>query len=83
MSFSREVKLELVRHEQKAPCCNRAELTALLLLRGYLTIRSHEHILSIEVEHVSLARHPVSYTHLPGSFNLPPSELCYNRIKVL
>ncbi|HOB29027.1 MAG TPA: DNA-binding protein WhiA [Bacillota bacterium] len=67
MSFSREVKLELVRHEQKAPCCNRAELTALLLLRGYLTIRSHEHILSIEVEHVSLARHLFSLLKAAGA----------------
>jgi len=42
-------------------------LTALLLLRGYLTIRSHEHILSIEVEHVSLARHLFSLLKAAGA----------------
>ncbi len=57
MSFSRQVKLELIRQAQKEPCCNRTELTALLLLRGYLAIRSGTRGLSVEVEHVALARY--------------------------
>lgn len=57
MSFTRQAKLELVRHEERAFCCGRAELAALLLLRGYLTIRGREDPLSIEVDHIALARH--------------------------
>lgn len=57
MSFSRQVKLELIRHPQRERCCDRTELTALLLLRGYLAIRGGEYSLSIEVEHVALARY--------------------------
>ena len=57
MSFTRQAKLELVRHEERAFCCGRAELAALLLLRGYLTIRGREYLLSIEVDHIALARH--------------------------
>lgn len=57
MSFTRQVKMELVHHDQRAPCCSRAELAAMLLLRGYLTIRAREHILSLELEHMALARH--------------------------
>ena len=57
MSFSRQVKLELVRQPQKNCCCSRAELTAFMLLRGYLTIRSREYILSVGVEHTALARY--------------------------
>lgn len=67
MSFTRQVKLELVRHEQRAPCCGRAELAALLLLRGYLTIRGREYILSIEVEHIALARHLFSLFKAAGA----------------
>lgn len=57
MTFSRQVKLELARHMCDSPCCDRAELTAMLLLRGYLTLRGQEQILSVEVEHVALARY--------------------------
>lgn len=57
MSFSRQVKLELIRRSQENRCCSRAELTAFLLLRGYLTIRGREHILSVEIEHTALARY--------------------------
>lgn len=57
MSFSRQVKLELIRHPRREPCCERTELTALLLLRGYLAIRSGEYSLSVEVEHVAQARY--------------------------
>jgi len=57
VSFTRQAKLELVRHEERAFCCGRAELAALLLLRGYLTIRGREYLLSIEVDHIALARH--------------------------
>ena len=53
----RQVKLELVRQPQKNCCCSRAELTAFMLLRGYLTIRSREYILSVGVEHTALARY--------------------------
>ncbi len=67
MSFTRQVKLELVRHEQRATCCGRAELAALLLLRGYLTIRGREYILSIEVEHIAVARHLFSLFKAAGA----------------
>lgn len=57
MSFSRQVKLELVRQPQKNRCCRRAELTAFMLLRGYLTIRGRDCILSVGVEQTALARY--------------------------
>ncbi len=67
MLFTRQVKLELVRHEQRASCCNHAELTALLLLCGFLTIRGSDYILSIEVEHIALARHLFSLLKAAGA----------------
>lgn len=67
MSFTRQVKLELVRHEQGTSCCAGAELAALLLLRGYLTIRSGDYILRIEVEHIALARRLFSLLKATGA----------------
>lgn len=67
MSFSRQVKLELVRRPQNNTCCSRTELTALLLLRGYLTIRGREHILSVGVEHTALARYLFSLFKASGA----------------
>lgn len=67
MLLTRQVKLELVRHEQEASCCERAELAALLLLRGYLTIRGGDYFLSIEVEHIALARHLFSLLKAAGA----------------
>lgn len=59
--------MELVRHEQRASCCDHAELTALLLLRGYLTISGSDYILSIEVEYIALARHLFSLLKEAGA----------------
>ena len=59
--------MELVRHEQRASCCDHAELTALLLLRGYLTISGSDYILSIEVEHIALARRLFSLLKAAGA----------------
>lgn len=67
ISFTRQVKQELVRREQDAPCCRHAELTALLLLRGYLTIRRSEYILSIEVGHIGQARYIFSLFKAAGA----------------
>lgn len=68
MSFTRHVKLELVRHGQRAAsCCSQAELAALLLLCGYLTIRRGDYILSVEVEHIALARHLFSLFKAAGA----------------
>ncbi|NLA27145.1 MAG: DNA-binding protein WhiA [Firmicutes bacterium] len=67
MSFTRQVKQELVRHERGGRCCGDAELTALLLLRGYLIICCSEYILSIEVEHMGQARHLFSLFKAAGA----------------
>ena len=67
MSYTRQVKLELVRHGPRDSCCSHAELAAMLLLRGYLTIRGGDYILSVEVEHIALARHLFSLFKAAGA----------------
>ncbi|NLY39373.1 MAG: DNA-binding protein WhiA [Firmicutes bacterium] len=57
MSFNRQVKHELVRWRELADCCCAWELAALVLLRGYLTLRDGNQILSILVDYNALARH--------------------------
>ena len=57
MSFNRQVKHELVRRREIAGCCCSWELTALVLLRGYLTLRGGNQILSIMVDYNALARY--------------------------
>ena len=57
MSFARQVKNELVRRIATPSCCRLWELTALLMLRGCLTVRNNYRILNVKVEHNALARY--------------------------
>lgn len=57
MSFTRQVKQELARGRETPECCRCWELSAFLLLKGYLTIRGGRQILSIRVDYNILARY--------------------------
>lgn len=65
MSFSRQVKQELARHD-KRDCCGSWELTAFLLLRGYLSIRDGRQTLIMQVDDNSTARHLFSLLKAAG-----------------
>ncbi|MFO8191806.1 MAG: DNA-binding protein WhiA [Bacillota bacterium] len=56
MSLTTQIKHELVRQKNTLLCCSSWELKALLLRRGYYTIGSGTHILSIAVEDNAVAR---------------------------
>lgn len=66
MSFSRQVKQELARHDDKRDCCSSWELTAFLLLRGYLSIREGSQTLFMQVGYNSTARHLFSLLKAAG-----------------
>lgn len=56
MSLTRQVKHELIRHEEELTCCGSWELKALLLRHGYYTIRRESQLLSIRVDEIAVAR---------------------------
>ncbi|HED24291.1 MAG TPA: DNA-binding protein WhiA [Firmicutes bacterium] len=56
MSLTMQIKNELVRQDNPLSCCSSWELKALLLRRGYYTIGSGSHIMSIAVEDNAVAR---------------------------
>lgn len=56
MSFSRQVKSELTRLESPSSCCRLTELSVMVLLRGYLTLREGDWRLSVVVDNNDLAR---------------------------
>lgn len=56
MSFTRQVKNELVRYSRMEACCRSWELAALLLLRGCLAHKNGQPVLGIRLEHSALAR---------------------------
>jgi len=56
MSFTRQVKQELSRHEDRQSCCISWELTAFLLLRGYISIREEIQTLIVQVDYNHTAR---------------------------
>jgi cell division protein WhiA len=66
VSFSRQVKQELSRRDDKHDCCGAWELTAFLLLRGYLSIREGTQTLIIQVDYNSIARHLFSLLKAAG-----------------
>lgn len=59
-SFSKQVKNELARVKTENLCCCRAELAAIIHLRGYITIKGKKFSLSIIVNDSSLARYVFS-----------------------
>jgi DNA-binding protein WhiA len=66
LSFTRQVKQELVRQRPKPLCCGAWELIAFLQLRGYLTIGQGRQILSIRAEDTALARYLFSLLKTAG-----------------
>jgi cell division protein WhiA len=66
VSFSRQVKQELARHDDKRDCCGSWELTAFLLLRGYLSIRDGLQTLIMQVDYNNVARHLFSLLKAAG-----------------
>ena len=72
-SYTRQVKEELARHAIKEHCCARAELRAMLEMRGELVIGSQMHRIIIQTENASTARRIFSlYKHC---FALSPQVL--------
>lgn len=69
MSFTRQVKSELLHTGTAGPCCRRSELAAFILLRGYLSLREGRRYLSITVESSAVARRLFSVIkeNSPGS----------------
>ncbi len=57
MSFTREIGRELIMRPEDPRCCRRSELTALVLLRGFLVLRGGHRHLKIAAGYNSLARH--------------------------
>ncbi len=66
MSFSRQVKQELARYDDKFDCCGSWALTAFLLLRGYLSIREGLQTLIIQVDYNCIARYLFSLLKTAG-----------------
>ncbi len=55
-SYTRQVKEELARHTLAESCCARAELRAMLEMRGALVISAQMHRIVIQTENASTAR---------------------------
>ena len=55
-SYTRQVKEELARHSIKDFCCTRAELRAMLEMRGELVISAQTHRIIIQTENAATAR---------------------------
>ena len=55
-SYTRQVKEELARHSIAESCCARAELRAMLEMRGALVIAAQMHRIVIQTENASTAR---------------------------
>lgn len=56
MSFSAETKDELARIEINSPCCNLAELAALVRMDGTIEISEQNHALNVTTENAAVAR---------------------------
>ncbi|MGL4821262.1 MAG: DNA-binding protein WhiA [Bacilli bacterium] len=67
MSFASETKKELTTLEMK-PCCNRAELAALIRMNGTLALSNKKVLLSIQTENVAIARR--IYTLIKSMFDV-------------
>ena len=58
MSFTREINRELiVRPPEARRCCRRSELTALVLLRGFLVLSEGQRYIKVAAGSSTLARH--------------------------
>ncbi len=56
MTFARQVKQELARFGESHDCCNSWELTAFLLLKGFLSIREGKQTLIVQTDYSYIAR---------------------------
>ena len=66
MSFARQVKQELVRYAENHDCCNSWELTAFLLLKGYLSICEGKQTLVVQTDYNYIARRLFSLLKAAG-----------------
>ena len=87
MSFTRQVKQELARHDENRDCCSSWELTAFLLLRGFLSLREGMQFLTVQADYNSVARHLFSLlkragTHAPLVLRQEEQRLGKNRYLV-
>jgi DNA-binding protein WhiA len=79
MSFAAQTKKELTLIRED-PCCQRAELAAIIALNGRTGITDGRSTLDIETENVATARR--IYTHLREQFGIHPEVLVRKKMRL-
>src|ERR1700730_12523921 len=79
MSFAAKTKKELTQHEWK-PCCQKAELAALVRMNGIVHISNGRLSLDITTENAAIARR--IYSMLKGIFGIHAEVLVQKKMRL-